>query len=60
MVVAVRDPVALADAIIRLDDDLKLVRRLRARARERAVADFDEKLVIARTLAVYAELVTGR
>jgi glycosyltransferase involved in cell wall biosynthesis len=60
LLVAVRDPVALADAIIRLDDDRKLVRRLRARARERAVADFDEKLVIARTLAVYAELVTGR
>jgi glycosyltransferase involved in cell wall biosynthesis len=46
----------LAAAIEELDDDRELVSRLGRNARARAVAEFDETIVIARTLDVYREL----
>lgn len=52
-----RDAVALADAIERLVRDAGLRERLAAAAREKAVAEYDERLVVARTMAVYQELI---
>ena len=54
--VPVRDGVALADAIERLALDHALRQRLAAAARAKALALFDERIVIARTLTVYDEL----
>jgi glycosyltransferase involved in cell wall biosynthesis len=51
-----RDPVALADAIARLDADRGLLHRLGARARANAVAHFDQSIVVEQTLRLYAEL----
>lgn len=51
-----RESQGLVVAIGRLDDDPELARRLGLAAREKALALFDEKIVIARTLAVYGEL----
>ncbi len=56
LLVPVRDAVALAAAIARLLDDRELAARLGAAAREKALAEFDERIVIERTLAVYQEL----
>ena len=57
--VPVRDAAALAAAIARLHDDPALASRLGAAARTRALAEFDEQIVIARTLAVYREVLPG-
>jgi glycosyltransferase involved in cell wall biosynthesis len=54
-----RDAASLAAALARLDDDRALLRRLGKRARQRALADFDERHVIDRTLDVYGELLPG-
>lgn len=51
-----RDAEALADWLATLDDDREMVRRLGEAARHKALSDFDERTVIARTLEVYAEL----
>ncbi|MFC5436377.1 glycosyltransferase family 4 protein [Rhodanobacter umsongensis] len=51
-----RDARGLADQIIALDDDRELLWQLGCSARQRALADFDERLVIQRTVDVYAEL----
>jgi glycosyltransferase involved in cell wall biosynthesis len=51
-----RDARGLADQIIALDDDRELLWQLGCSARRRALADFDERLVIQRTVDVYAEL----
>ena len=56
LLVPVREALPLAAAIARLDDDASLCRRLGAAAREKALARFDERSVITRTLAVYNEL----
>ena len=56
LVVQPRDAAALAAAIARLDDDRDLLRVLGANARQKALSDFDERLVIQRTVDVYAEL----
>ena len=56
LLVPVRDAGALATAIARLHDDPVLAARLGAAARQRALDEFDEQIVIARTLAVYQEL----
>jgi len=56
LLVPPRDAQALALAIARLDDDRALAHRLGAAAREHALAEYDERAVIARTLAVYREL----
>ncbi|MCD6679535.1 MAG: glycosyltransferase family 4 protein [Burkholderiaceae bacterium] len=54
--VPARDPVALAAAIARIDDDPALAARLGAAARTKALERFDERIVIARTMEVYEEL----
>jgi glycosyltransferase involved in cell wall biosynthesis len=54
--VAARDAAALADSLALLDDDRALLRRLGDRARQKALADFDERVVIGKTLEVYDEL----
>ena len=56
LLVPVRDGVALARTIARLDDDTALRQRLGAAARRKALDRFDERQVVARTLAVYQEL----
>ncbi|MEY2170474.1 MULTISPECIES: glycosyltransferase family 4 protein [unclassified Rhodanobacter] len=50
------DSKALAQAIRRLQDDPELARRLGVAARLKARSQFDEHIVIQRTLEVYAEL----
>jgi glycosyltransferase involved in cell wall biosynthesis len=54
--VAPRDALALAQRIGMLDDDRALLERLGRCARQRALSDFDERLVIQRTVDVYSEL----
>lgn len=54
--VAPRDAEALAEQLATLDDDRVLLRRLGDAARTKALADFDERMVIAKTVAVYGEL----
>ena len=56
LLVPARNAVALADAIERLAGDSALRARLAAAAREKAVVEFDERIVIERTLEVYREL----
>jgi len=56
LLVPVKDAAALAAAIARLQDDPALCARLGQAARQKALAEFDEKIVIARTLDVYREL----
>ena len=48
-----RDATTLAAAIARLQDDPALCERLGKAAREKALAQFDERIVLDRTLAVY-------
>ena len=59
LLVPVRDWRALADAIRRLADDPALRRRFGSAARAKALSEFDERIVIERTLAVHAELLDG-
>lgn len=47
---------SLAQVLARLDDDRMLLHQLGARARQKALADFDERVVIRRTCEVYDEL----
>ena len=54
--VPVRDGAALADAIERLARDPDLRARLGKAARDKAMAEFDERIVIGRTMRVYGEL----
>ncbi|MEK4033078.1 glycosyltransferase family 4 protein [Methylocystis sp. IM3] len=56
LLVPVRDAVSLAEAIARLQDDPVFARRLGEAAREKALAEFDERVVIEQTLAVYHEI----
>ncbi len=56
MLVPVRNGVALAKAIARLLDDPALAARLGSSARAKALAEFDERIVIDKTTGVYAEL----
>lgn len=56
LLVPVKDGGALADAIERLVRDPVLRNTLGAAARKKAIAEFDERIVVARTLDVYAEL----
>lgn len=57
LLVPARDARALAFAIARLQEDPALRRALGKAARERALAAFDERIVIEQTLAVHRELV---
>jgi glycosyltransferase involved in cell wall biosynthesis len=56
LLIPVRDSVALANAVRQLDDDRKLCRRLGLAARDKAMNEFDENIVISKTLRVYGEL----
>ena len=55
-----RDAASLARCLKMLDDDRDLVERLGTRARERALAHFDERAVIRSTIDVYDELLRDR
>ena len=57
LLVPVRDASALASAIARLLDNRAFARRLGDAARAKALAEYDERNIVARTLAVYAELI---
>jgi glycosyltransferase involved in cell wall biosynthesis len=57
LLVAVREHEPLVHAIARLDDDHELASRLGAAAREKALAQFDERIVVERTIEVYRELI---
>lgn len=56
LLVPVRNGEALAQAIQRLQDAPEFARRLGVAARSKAHAQFDERIVIQRTMAVYAEV----
>jgi glycosyltransferase involved in cell wall biosynthesis len=56
LLVPARNAAALATAIARLIDDPELAQRFGAAARQKAVAEFDERIVINRTMAVYQDL----
>lgn len=56
LIVPVRNASALAAAIRTLHNNPKWARQLGHAARKRALAEFDERIVISRTLDVYAEL----
>ncbi|MEX0422118.1 glycosyltransferase family 4 protein [Spiribacter pallidus] len=60
LLVPVREAAALADAIERLVRDPALCERLGEAARRKARAEFDERIVIERTMAVYEELLPAR
>ena len=47
---------APAEALAQLDDDRSLLRRLGLQAREQALRNFDERIVIQKTIDVYGEL----
>jgi glycosyltransferase involved in cell wall biosynthesis len=56
LLVPIRNSKALAAAIARLHDSPELAARLGLAARERALREFDERIVIKQTLAIYDEL----
>ena len=58
LLVPVKNAVALANAIKRLHLNPAWARQLGLAARARAVNEFDERIVIEKTLAVYGELVS--
>ena len=58
LLVPVCDVLALAQAIARLQDDRSLARRLGDAARAKALAEYDERRIVARTLDVYQELLS--
>ena len=55
LLVPVRNSIALANAIARIQDDPVLGRALGEAAREKAIAVFDDRVVCRATLAVYRE-----
>jgi glycosyltransferase involved in cell wall biosynthesis len=59
LLVPARDATALATAIRRLHEDPSGARRLGGAARAKVLAEFDERIVITRTLDVYRELMPG-
>ncbi len=56
LLVPVRDSAALAQAIARLCDDPALAMKLGTAARSKALQQFDERLIIEKTMEVYREL----
>lgn len=56
LLVPPRDGEALAAAIARLQSEPALARRLGKAARQRALAEFDERIVVGRTLDLYREV----
>ena len=59
LLVPVKDARALANAMERLHHDPAWARQLGLAARARALREFDENIVISKTLAVYGELLGG-
>ena len=59
LLVPMGDSEALARAMARLQDDPAFARQLGDAARRKARAQFDERIVVERTLAVYTELCTA-
>ena len=59
LLVPAKDPHALAAAVARLQDQPDLRARLGKAARARALDQFDASIIIRRTFAVYAELLSG-
>ena len=59
LLVPVGDAAALADAIARLQDDPEARVEMGRRARAKAVAEFEEGIIISRIFAVYEELLPG-
>ena len=60
LLVAPRDPAALAAGITRLLDDIPLRARLALAAQERANVEFDQRRIAAVSLRTYAEVLAGR
>ena len=58
LLVSARQSTALAVAVARLQDDRDLARRLGEAARSKALTEFDERIVIEKTLAVYREVMS--
>lgn len=56
LLVPIRDAEALARAIAKLQDDPAFARRLGKAARAKSLAEFDERVVIGQTIAVYSEV----
>ncbi|TVR08780.1 MAG: glycosyltransferase family 1 protein [Salinarimonadaceae bacterium] len=56
LLVPLRDPLALADALARLAADADLRRRLGANARRAVEEEFAQEIVVERTLAIYSRL----
>lgn len=56
--VELRNPQALAKCIVQLDEDRSLLAQLGLRARQKALRDFDERIVIQKTMDVYGELLS--
>lgn len=56
LLVLPRDATSLAQAIARLQDNPEFARRLGQAARDKALAEFDERIIIKATLSVYEEL----
>ncbi|NML46556.1 glycosyltransferase family 4 protein [Ramlibacter sp. G-1-2-2] len=56
LLIPVKDPEAIARAVVRLRDDADLRTRLAKSARQKAVALYDESVVIDKTLGIYGEL----
>jgi glycosyltransferase involved in cell wall biosynthesis len=54
-----RDAASLAGLLAQLDDNRVLLRTLGDNARQKVLADFDERLVIEKTIDVYAELLSA-
>jgi glycosyltransferase involved in cell wall biosynthesis len=54
--IPLRDSESLATVITRLQDDPELRRRMGLASRKKVAAEFDERIVIERTIAVYREL----
>lgn len=57
LLVPPHDAVALAAAIARIQNDPAFARRLGLAARQRALAEFDERIVIRKTMDVYEEVI---
>lgn len=60
LLVPVGDSYSLADAIQSLLDDPEARARMGARGRERALVEFDEKIIIEQTLALYARILARK
>lgn len=56
VLVPVKNPQALADALMRLQDDPKLCERLGSAARAKVIEEFEESIVISKTFGIYGQI----